>query len=223
MTHAKTTSFLIPEDSFLQKNLKKKTLEELIEVCQKFGIPISEIRTKKKALETLDDFFNEKSLEKIVKKKKKTAGEIDLITIGHSMKNLLNQISNIEEIDHIIIENQISPIANRMKTIQGMLAQYFIMTNPNAKIEFVSSANKLKQFQKHQTQKDDANDYKKHKLDGVFFTQVILQNNSFLGNWENILETKKKDDLADCFLQGIWYLYSRKIISYAENLKINSV
>ena len=223
LTHAKTTSFLIPEDSFLQKNLKKKTLEELIEVCQKFGIPISEIRTKKKALETLDDFFNEKSLEKIVKKKKKTAGEIDLITIGHSMKNLLNQISNIEEIDHIIIENQISPIANRMKTIQGMLAQYFIMTNPNAKIEFVSSANKLKQFQKHQTQKDDANDYKKHKLDGVFFTQVILQNNSFLGNWENILETKKKDDLADCFLQGIWYLYSRKIISYAENLKINSV
>lgn len=223
LTHAKTTSFLIPEDSFLQKNLKKKSLEELIEFSKKFGIPTSEFNTKKKALETLDGFFNEKALEKIVKKKKKTAGEIDLITIGHSMKNLLNQVSNIEEIDHIIIENQISPIANRMKTIQGMLAQYFIMTNPNAKIEFVSSANKLKQFQKHQTQKDDANDYKKHKLDGVFFTQVILQNNSFLGNWGNILETKKKDDLADCFLQGIWYLYSRKIISYAENLKINSV
>ena len=140
------------------------------------------------------------------------------------MKNLLNQIPNIHDIDHIIIENQISPIANRMKTIQGMLAQYFIMTTPNAKIEFVSSSNKLKQFQKSQTisNNDASSDYKQHKLDGVYFTKTILQNNYFLTNWENILETKK-DDLADCFLQGIWYLYSKKIISYMENLKINSV
>jgi hypothetical protein len=47
--------------------------------------------------------------------------------------------------------------------------------------------------------------------------------NTTLGNWVNILHTPKKDDLADAFLQGIWYLKHIKLITYAENLKINSV
>jgi hypothetical protein len=225
LTHSKNSNYIIPNESFYQKTLKKKSLEELIEFSKKFEIQTSEWKTKKKALETLDTFFNERCLEILKKTKKIKAGEIDLISLGHNMKNLLNQIPNIHDIDHIIIENQISPIANRMKTIQGMLAQYFIMTTPNANIVFVSSANKLKQFQKSQTISNNAtsSDYKQHKLDGVYFTKTILQNNHFLTKWENILETKKKDDLADCFLQGIWYLYSKKIIYYAENLKINSV
>ena len=220
LTHAKNSSFLVPEESSCLKLLKKKSLEEIIEISKQFKIERSEWKTKKKALESLDTFFNEHLLEIVQKRKKKLAGDLDLISLGHTMKDLLNQIKDIQNIDHIIIENQISPIANRMKTVQGMLAQYFIMTTPNAKIEFVSSANKLKQFQKNG---GSNNDYKQHKLDGVHFTRVILQNNNFLGNWSNVLETKKKDDLADCFLQGIWYLYSQKIISYAENLKINSV
>jgi hypothetical protein len=33
----------------------------------------------------------------------------------------------------------------------------------------------------------------------------MLENENF-SNWKQALETKKKDDLADCFLQGIWYL-----------------
>ena len=33
----------------------------------------------------------------------------------------------------------------------------------------------------------------------------------------------KIDDLADCFLQGIWYLRKNNIITCAENLKINNV
>jgi len=49
-----------------------------------------------------------------------------------------------------------------MKTIQGMLAQYFIMRGqPNIVIEFVSSSNKLKDFvmEKNTT-------YTQHKKDG---------------------------------------------------------
>jgi hypothetical protein len=37
------------------------------------------------------------------------------------------------------------PIANRMKTLQGMIAQYFIMNNV-INIEFISACNKLKDF-----------------------------------------------------------------------------
>jgi hypothetical protein len=159
------------------------------------------------------------------------------------MNRLLNQVLENIQIDHVAIENQISPIANRMKTIQGMLAQYFIMKNENIHIEFVSSSNKLKQFATMQKKESVPNpsvlentiepseickkvvnkDYKKHKVDGVSYCSQILSKNSTFDGWKSSLDTKKKDDLADCFLQGLWYLRSKNIITYAEDLKINSV
>ena len=97
-------------------------------------------------------------LDKIEKEKKVTAGETDLLSIGKNLKIELNKLDTLDNIDVVFIENQISPIANRMKTIQGMLAQYFIMTNDNISIEFVSSSHKLKQFDK------DKNSYKENNL-----------------------------------------------------------
>jgi hypothetical protein len=66
-------------------------------------------------------------------------------------------------------------------------------------------------------------EYKQHKKDGIFYCRGILESNSWLKGHIELLNTKKKDDLADCFLQGIWYLIREKRISVAENLKINSV
>jgi hypothetical protein len=150
----------------------------------------------------------------------------------------------------VIIENQISPIANRMKTIQGMLAQYFIIKDENIIIDFVSSSNKLKQFTnvsitkpenilentmkpaENSTKKPVENnvekniknpDYKKHKIDGVSYCSRILSKNDSFEQWRTSLDTKKKDDLADCFLQGLWYLKQKNIILYAEDLKIKIV
>ena len=57
------------------------------------------------------------------------ANNVNLIDLGINLKCECNKIFDsqiIDSIDMIIIENQISPIANRMKTIQGMIAQYFI-------------------------------------------------------------------------------------------------
>ena len=34
-------------------------------------------------------------------------------------------------IDIVLIENQLSPVAIRMKSLQGMISQYFIMNNIN--------------------------------------------------------------------------------------------
>jgi hypothetical protein len=158
------------------------------------------------------------------------------------MKDLLNLVDGIDDITHVVIENQISPIANRMKTIQGMLAQYFIMKNTHIEIEFVSSIHKLKQFEnieksekntmiqeKTVTQEKTVADenqkekYKQHKKDGVFYCSQIIENNPGLHSFRESLKTKKKDDLADSFLQGIWYLKHKNIIMNADDLKINIV
>jgi hypothetical protein len=140
------------------------------------------------------------------------------------MMYALDANPHIAGITHVIIENQISPIANRMKTVQGMLAQYFIMRVPGCQIEFISSANKLKAFIPKKEQEEKSGVYSQHKRDGVYYTSQVLQQNAFISCWqEHVNSSKKKDDLADAFLQGIWYLSNRKIIITAENLKINSI
>ena len=58
--------------------------------------------------------------------------DLSLIDIGINLKHELDRLFKDIKIDTIIIENQISPIANRMKTLQGMIAQYFIMNNVTA-------------------------------------------------------------------------------------------
>ena len=61
------------------------------------------------------------------------------------LKESLDEYFTDKEIDLILIENQIGPLALRMKMIQGMITQHFIevgLTN----IEFVNAINKLKIF-----------------------------------------------------------------------------
>ena len=247
--HAKDSGFMLPNKKYTTPSLKKLKVDELLSLGNShlcfMNIENLEKKKKSELFDVVDSFFKTKSLEPIVKQRTKSANDTDLIEIGKNMNRLLNEVLQNIDIDHVAIENQISPIANRMKTIQGMLAQYFIMKNENIHIEFVSSSNKLRQFgtaQKKEpipvlentlvqtnesTEKKgmDKAVYKKHKVDGVAYCSQILSKNPLLNVWTSSLETKKKDDLADCFLQGIWYLQSKNRIKniFAEDLKINSV
>ena len=141
------------------------------------------------------------------KEKEKSANKIDLVSIGIAIKKHFDQrFLDITDIDHIVIENQIGPIATRMKTIQGMLVQYFIMRDQPS-ITFASAINKLKAFTVEKTS------YKDRKKLGIEVSMKILNLLPFLmaHKWPDYFIThKKKDDLADSFLQGIWYLQSTK-------------
>ena len=132
-----------------------------------------------------------------------------LVQMGITLVKEFDKILDIEHIDHIVIENQISPIANRMKTLQGMIAQYFIMRNKCA-ISFISSANKLKVFSKVDNNvsiSSGSSSYGERKKEGVKIVKELLENNDLNKEWlELFLNHKKKDDLADAFLQGAWFL-----------------
>jgi hypothetical protein len=120
----------------------------------------------------------------------------------------------------MIIENQISTLASRMKTLQGMITQYFIMKHI-PKIEFISASCKLKLFTDTNMEHVggegelcvDASTYADRKKSGIFVCrslgEISQQHNSDFSKWMPAFEKhKKKDDLADCFLQGLWRVHS---------------
>ena len=140
--------------------------------------------------------------------------DVDLITIGKNMMQELDKVLGMGglgikiDIDIAIIENQISTIASRMKTLQGMIAQYFIMKN-TPHIEFISAANKLKMFM---TKKKTT--YTERKAESVEITAELLETKEEFCDFKGYLnKNKKKDDLADCFLQGIYYLTLKNMIN----------
>jgi predicted RNase H-like nuclease len=150
--------------------------------------------------------FIQTNVFQLVSKTTVKASQVDLITIGKNMMDKFNILLDGHEIDYVLIENQISPIANRMKTLQGMITQYFIMKHV-PRIEFISAANKLKYFVNKKTTYDE-----RKKL-GIEITKNILQKNIFKNQWMEILDkSKKKDDLADSLLQGLWYMITKQMI-----------
>ena len=88
-----------------------------------------------------------------------------------------------------------------MKTLQGMIMQHFIERNIPL-VEEVSATNKLKEFLGNQK-----TTYNERKKKSIEFTRDILIKENALTKWCEYFDShKKKDDLADCFLQGRWYL-----------------
>jgi hypothetical protein len=199
------------------KTVKKAKNSVLLEIANKYSISIDPSLTKKQTTELIVKYIEENLYHEITSV---SANHIDLISIGISIRDLFNLHLPIGEIDKIIIENQISPIANRMKSIQGMIAQYFIMNN-KTDIHFISSANKLKYF----LEGGQKTEYGERKKLSVDITKAILsQKDVYSTNLSLFNNHKKKDDLADSFLQGLWFLvhnsYIAKVITYTPEMNI---
>jgi hypothetical protein len=94
----------------------------------------------------------------------------------------------------VIIENQIGHNAIRMKTLQGMITMYFIQIGVKD-IYHWNACHKLKEYDipKKTT-------YSQRKKLSIQITHKLIEKE--YGDWlEFFLSHKKKDDLADCFLQ----------------------
>lgn len=233
-SHAKTSGFLFPSKEFSHSSLKKLSLPNLLEFETKYfpehHFSVISPQKKETKIEKVERIYREIQQKSLCvlsttdsDKKTKT---LDLITIGRNLLHQLNTLKHLDNIEYVLIENQISPIANKMKTIQGMLAQLFIIRNvPH--IEFISSVNKLQGYispekkekpilrdvEVSNDKKNTNPNYKKHKKDGILYCQEWLNNELFC-SWKPFFDNfkSKQDDLADSFLQGIWYFQKMNVL-----------
>jgi hypothetical protein len=235
--HTKKTEYSLPTCNI--KTLHKQSVANLSKLTEQYQIKIEKPINKASLIKLLEDYLNTTCFEAI---ESVNANNVNLIDIGISIKNELNELFKnyeLSSIDQIILENQISPIANRMKTIQGMISQYFIDCN-NYNIKFISATNKLKPFTSKENKyvsgyKDycecDINDtkevkevkevkenkdkklsYNERKKLSIYYTKQLLEHKNMLPEHAFFIKHSKKDDLADCFLQGIYYLENFNVL-----------
>ena len=205
--HANASGRRMPLDASVAspRVLKKMTLDELKAFSGEYlSVPIPE-KCEKSKLKLLQHVVSALAAEYLVavsaKPKVISAASLDLITIGRNMHRRFDALPHLAAgIDVVIIENQLSTLATRMKTLQGMITQYFIMRGvPD--IRFISATNKLKLFSQHL---EGEGSYADRKKRGIEITRSLITAAPVMSM--RFTTHKKKDDLADCFLQGVWWL-----------------
>jgi len=207
LKHSKKQIYQIPSAELKLSTISKKKIQDLYQIAEKYNISVEKPAKKADVVNLIQEYIHNTCFEQV---ESINASKLDLVTIGRNLQTKLDEElkDDFYTITTVIIENQISPIANRMKTIQGMIAQYFIMRNYEISIEFVNASNKLKMI-KESTEADSVNidSYKERKKIGILKCGEALQTLPMGKTWEDYFQKHpKKDDLADALLQGIWFL-----------------
>ena len=224
LKHAKKQPYLIPGVDLKPSYINKQKIQNLMLIADKYKIKYDVSIKKINLISLINKFITNNCFTSV---EKTNACKVDLVTIGKNLQFKFDDIlcDHLSSIEIIIIENQIGPIANKMKTIQGMISQYFIMKNNNIQIEFISASNKLKDYlpkkeekvmKKEKEEKEEVIekgkvieklDYKQRKKLGIQTCLEIIASDNRFNEWTTFFNKHtKKDDLSDCFLQGMWFI-----------------
>ena len=206
LKHSKKQQIQIPTSEQKSSFINKQKIQKLYEIAESHNIKYEPKTKKADLIKLINEHINLKYFQTIESKK---AADVDLFNIGLNIKTKFNKLfENESKIDYVIIENQIGPLAIRMKTIQGMIVQYFIMSNLNVDhIEFISASNKLKDCDV----KDKSKYSDRKKLGIAKCLELITKDFRFVEHVDYFNKHKKKDDLSDSFLQGMWFINNKKI------------
>jgi len=127
------------------------------------------------------------------------ASKVDMITLGKTINTKFKEIFSPYKIDYVIIENQIGFNAIRMKSVQSMVTMYFIHNNID-NIRYWNASNKLKDYglPKKTT-------YAQRKKESINITKSQITE-LYPEHIDFFMSHKKKDDLADAYLQYVSYI-----------------
>ena len=139
--------------------------------------------------------------------------------ITKSMYNKLNTELSNYDITEVLLENQPCLKNPVMKSIQMIIYGFFnyqsvLLGRKIENIKLINASNKLKVGKDfHEINNKECitkikNKYTRNKKLAIEYTNWILINR--VNNYEELLEyfnnNKKKDDLSDAFLQGLYYI-----------------
>jgi hypothetical protein len=155
---------------------------------------------------------NDNDIKKIIIQ---SASKAPIEEIKRNLIDVLDKNMAFLDVDYVLIENQPSMKNPKMKSVAETLFTWFmirgLVDKPNGilkKIYYLSPSNKIK------VKNDDIDKelskitneslrYKFTKNIGIIYTKDILKNDT---KWLDLLnESKKKDDLCDSFLQGLYF------------------
>ena len=141
--------------------------------------------------------------------KPKKVKSIPVREISERLYKTLDSYKSILDVQKVLIENQPCLMNPMIKTVQVLIYSYFIMKGlmePSSTIEdvqFVNARNKLSFYNGPPIEIFSKNKYSQRKKESIEVCKYMLNNSNHL---EFFLSHAKKDDLADCYLQGLWYL-----------------
>ena len=183
--------------------------------------PICEVNLRKKCNNSATyNVIGEKiefcctSHKKKFKKVKKIRTVNELFQLSQNCLTELKKI-DISTVKYVLIENQPALKNPSMKSIQMIIYTFFILEgvmNSNSSVQevyMVNARNKLKVYKGPfiicPYNDDKKNKYKKNKFLSVKYTENMIQEDEEKFQ-ELFHESKKKDDLADAYLQGIFWI-----------------
>ena len=151
--------------------------------------------------------YSDKKFKNIPKKKNL------MLDQGKCIVEKLQKKENFLEVDLVVIENQPALKNPTMKSIQMMIYSYFLIngvcsddSNITA-IEMINARNKLKAYKGPKVECEIKDKYKRTKFLGIEYCKHMIQESNQSDEWLDLFNSsKKKDDLADAYLQGMYVL-----------------
>ena len=170
-------------------SLNKKEISELKAEAVKHGISGT---TKK----VLVDALYKKYSASVWKRCVKSCKQGSVVDLSVPIKTSLESRSELwKGADLVVFEQQPD---RRMLCVQSMMHMWFVCQNYKAK--GVSAIHKLSNMI---TLQDSTSTYKGRKKTGIVHAAELVPTQEWKAY---MLKHPKKDDLADCFLQGLWVL-----------------
>ena len=140
-----------------------------------------------------------------------TAENITSMELGVAVVRELDKIPTLLKSDMVVIEYQPKKAREKMKVLPKLISSYYIIRGivdsekPTIKlITEIDARNKLTVYDGPVIHCNLKNPYDRNKYYGIKYCEYFIAQNSQLKS--HFSSFSKQDDLADCFLQGLWWL-----------------
>ena len=174
--------------AYTKTSLTKKTLEQLKKEAHQFNIQGT---TKKDLVNALYSMYSASVWKRCIKSCKQGS----VVDLAPDIASSLTSRTSLWTGSHKVIFEQQPD--KRMMAVQSMMHMWFVCHGYSVK--GVSAVHKLTNMV---TTEDHTKTYKGRKKTGIIHASALVP-----PEWKSyMLGHPKKDDLADCFLQGLWFL-----------------